>query len=249
MFQGEPTGRSNFMPRPELEVLDADTTLLFLSGKGVMFEEPSEAYWYEAITPLGKLYGLDFQGSLQVYRPNEEASPMGCVERWQWCNSAVPRNRECGALSSFMDSLYSAAPLFNMSGADLDPARPSTSSPAGRRLIWLALIVSKYPTSLDSLLAILGPKSLDSQTRFGAGIQLRIERYQWQQDVTHWFATILASFQASFVDVVVGNTNPETRPELVTPINTQEQRFCENQVLLMPSWPRDSCISQLSNGT
>ena len=238
MFRGVPGGGAEhvYAPIPELSVPDADITVVFLSGNGIIFSQATDDGWYRATTPVANATMVTAIGDTKVYRANEEASPMGCVERWQWCNSALPRHRGCGNMSSFLDSVYSAAPLFNLSDSELsNPERPSSSSPTGRRFIWPAFIVDKYPVKVSSIIGFLGTKSLDSQSRLTSGTQFPILANQWHFDVTHWFTTILSSLQSSFTDVVIGNRNLESRPPLVTPENEQEQNFCKNQVIYTPT--------------
>lgn len=155
--------------------------------------------WYRPVIPWGHIYTTANSGEQVAYRPDVSASPMGCLEQWQWCNSEYPRDRGCGPLASYWDAVYGAAPLFNLSSQDLDPFRPSSSSATGTRLIWPFLLIYEYPNRLAALLGSLGTKSLESQTRLFSGIQFQIPENQWQMDVLNWWNTILASIQASWL--------------------------------------------------
>lgn len=52
-----------------------------------------------------KIHTAADDGNRTVYQPEEAASPMGCVEQFQYCNA----KGRCGNLASFADAVASAA--------------------------------------------------------------------------------------------------------------------------------------------
>ncbi|KAI0435510.1 hypothetical protein F4803DRAFT_557926 [Xylaria telfairii] len=243
---------------PELKRSDGDLTLIFLSGNGVVFAREMNDEWYRATKPGVEFYTPGKSGKQQSYHPDVAASPMGCLEQWQWCNTAYPREVGCGPLASFIDSAHGAAPLFNLTSKDLDPNRPSTSIVSGARLIWQLLITVGYPTSIADTLGFLGVRALASNPHFFAGIQFDLPSNQWQLDVLNWWSIILASIQASWscviiydivdilpevhklilgsgdlrfidVDAALGTTDPEFLQLLSPPLNNEERKLCNNQ--------------------
>ncbi|KAI0544175.1 hypothetical protein F4679DRAFT_591693 [Xylaria curta] len=240
-FQGKPVD-GYFTPIPELARSDGDTTMAFLSGNGVPFAQLMDDGWYRATDFLTTISHSSASGSQPVYRPSVAASPMGCVEQWQWCNSAYPKDRGCGPLAGQSDALYGAAALFNLTSEDLDSDRPVSSEASGTRLIWPALLTLGYPTALPSLLGHLGAKSLASQSRLYSGVQWPLPNNQWQLDVIQWWNTILAAVQASctcnppsvllesyIVEAAQGSTDPEFREFTAPPLNEEEQKLCNSQ--------------------
>lgn len=227
-LNGQPYG-GLYTPIPELQTPDGDATVVFLSGNGVGFIQPMDDGWYQVTTPWGTVRDTGGSGSVQSYRPNEAALPMGCVEKWQWCNSAYPRESGCGPLASGYDALFGAAPLFNLTVEDFDPSRPVSPNEPGNRLVWPALIFWGYPSILPSILRHLGARSLESQTRLSDGLQWPLPDNQWHLDVKRWFSTILASVQASFVDTALGNTNPEFDQYVLPPLTDGERTLCSSQ--------------------
>ncbi|KAI0192794.1 hypothetical protein F4808DRAFT_475459 [Astrocystis sublimbata] len=183
---------------PELTRLDGDTTLVFLSGNGVVFSERMDDDWYRATQRAPDLYTLAGKGYHPSYIPEIASSPMGCVEQWQWCDSASPSDEShCGPLASLFDSFYGAGPLFNVSEEEFaSPPRPSSPDKSKARFLWPAQILQQNPTILAQLIGFLGAKSLKSQAQL-LNVQWPIPRNQWQLDVTWWWHTILASVQAS----------------------------------------------------
>lgn len=154
--------------------------------------------WYRATTPWRTAYYSTEPGSKQTWRPDVSASTMGCVEQFQWCNSAYPRDRGCGPLASHMDALYGAAPFFNVTEEDLASYRPSSPDPNRARLIWPWMAMHDHPTRLANLLSSLAVRSLESQSKLFSGIQTPLPKNQWQLDVLQWWHIILAEIQASW---------------------------------------------------
>jgi hypothetical protein len=152
--------------------------------------------WYRATTPTDSFYYLSRSGSRPTWRPDVSASPMGCLEQFQWCNSAYPRDSGCGPLASLMDSIYGAAPLFNVTSEDLAPDRPLSSNATQARFMWPLLALLNYPNTLPGLLANLGTGSLASHSTLFGGIQSPLPHNQWQLDVLQWWHMIAAATQA-----------------------------------------------------
>ncbi|KAI1760961.1 hypothetical protein GGR53DRAFT_469785 [Hypoxylon sp. FL1150] len=228
ILDGKPDGDS-WTPIPELMTADGDPTLVFLSGNGVRFIQAMDDGWYQVTTPGGTVRDTGGSGSASTYVPDQAALPMGCVERWQWCNSAYPRETGCGPLASGYDAMFGAAPLFNLTVADFDPARPVSPTETGNRFIWPVLIFWGYPSILPAMLKHLGARALESQTLLSDGIQWPLPDNQWHVDVKRWFSTMLASIQASFVDTALGNTNPEFEQYVLRPLTDGERALCSSQ--------------------
>ncbi|KAI2620167.1 hypothetical protein GGS26DRAFT_601766 [Hypomontagnella submonticulosa] len=230
-FRGVPLeDGTGISPIPELQAPDGDLLVAFLSGNGVLFSQPMDDGWYQATTQTGTdLSSYSVNGSFKGYRLNEAASPLGCIEKWQWCNSAYPKDRGCGPLASSIDAIASAAPLFNLTYEELNAERPNSTSIAGSTLIWSALVLNRYPANVPSIVDYLGAKSLESQSRLNSGIQWPLPNNQWHSDVKLWFMAVLSMVQSSFVDAVLSRSNTEFGKYSQPPINAQEQKICDNQ--------------------
>ncbi|KAI0173197.1 hypothetical protein GGR52DRAFT_590374 [Hypoxylon sp. FL1284] len=227
-FPGRVVPNFNFRLR-HLARPDADVFVVFLSGYGVTFNEPTMDDWYRADIPYSKATLFNENGILSLYHQRDAASPMACTEQVQWCNSAYPRDRGCGPLAGFVDAIYKAAPLFNLTTEDLELDRPVSTSKIGTRLLWAASVLRNNPTSLAQVIQFLGAKSLTSQARLFDGIQYTLAKNQWQNDVINWFSIALASVQQSFVDTVLGTGDQQVPSVRWPPANEHEQQICENQ--------------------
>ncbi|KAI1073779.1 hypothetical protein F5B20DRAFT_565793 [Whalleya microplaca] len=220
---------NDMIPIPELDRSDGDLTIVFLSGYGVSFNEPTDDDWYRANVPYANATLYNEDGIIPLYHQQDAASPMGCVEQMQWCNLAYPKDRGCGPLAGFVDALYGAAPLFNLTEDELDLDRPASPLETGTRLLWPALILRNNPTTLATVIQFLGARSLISQTRLYNGIQFQLPKNQWQLDVTNWFNTLLASVQESFIDTILGPSDHVFDPLRWPPVNGEEEKMCDNQ--------------------
>ncbi|RWA09657.1 hypothetical protein EKO27_g5457 [Xylaria grammica] len=233
---GKSTLDGLLQPIPELDRPDGDVTIVFLVGNGVEFFESTDDAWYRATAKAGTISNLNSPETTQAYRPSEPASPMGCVEQWQWCNLASPTDQGCGPLARQLDAIYGAAPFFNLTSHDLDPDRPAVATSAGTRLVWPSLVLSSSPYAISSLFNYLGDKALASQDRFYSGVQWPIPLDQWQRDVTYWWHTMLSVVQAAFVETVYSNPDPELNPLRWGPLNPEEQKMCQRQKIRTTSY-------------
>ncbi|KAL1855676.1 hypothetical protein Daus18300_011057 [Diaporthe australafricana] len=220
-------GRGDFVAIPQLGLPDADLLVAFLSPEGIFFMNQTDDLWYRGIVPNGSLYFST--GQRAVYMSDEAASPMGCLQRFQYCNS----NKKCGSLASSADSLTSALPLFHQTPADFWSGESSQEpdATASRFNMFQATLTSS--TTLFTLINCLGASSLLSSQRLNQGVMGPLPDNQWQLDVTHWFAIRMASLQAAFVNTARGPADEAVLPYLMTPGDDEYQRtMCNNQKIL-----------------
>ncbi|ROW07011.1 hypothetical protein VPNG_06668 [Cytospora leucostoma] len=215
---------SSFTPNENIYRPDADIYLIFLSGNGVKFRKPNEDPWYRGFVPDGIRYlGNDPQRHAVVYRPDEAASPMGCIQQYQYCNA----DRQCGELASFTDSIAKSAPLFNFT-LEAVWGNANYSGPVASHFSWFQdIIYTAY--GLGTLLDTLGILSLMSRQSLVQGGWEHLPNNQWQIDITHWWATLLASSQAAFVNVAHGPTEPSVLAYTKYPQNSYMKEMCDNQ--------------------
>ncbi|KAI1348756.1 hypothetical protein F5Y01DRAFT_306503 [Xylaria sp. FL0043] len=188
----------------------------FAPGSGVVFSQKMDDNWYRGNTDT------------KTYRPDDAASPMGCVEQWQWCNPAYPRESGCGPLASRNDAISGAAPLFNLSAQDLEVDRLSSNDAQQTNFIWSLFTHKINPVTLPDMLGFLGARSLSSQERLYGGIQWPIPKNQWQLDVTQWLETVFATLQAAYIDTVTGKYALELENTRLGPLNKHERDLCDN---------------------
>lgn len=239
VYNGTMYSTAQPLPSPSLYRTDGDIILIFLSGNGVWFSEPSDDDWYRANVSEGPIVMYDVpENTTSYYRPDEDASPMACLEQYQWCNARLPRDRGCGPLGSFQDASLGAYPLFNITSEDDD--RGYSDTELGSHFIWIYRGFKSYPTSVANILLNLGPEALASRASKWGGLQGRIPHDQWQLDVTYWWAISLAVLQNVFIDIARGSRDIKRLP----PGNSYQQDICNNQVCV--SCPLVFIFPQLS---
>lgn len=165
-----------------------------------------------------------------VYLPEEPASPLACVEKYQFCNAG----KECGPLSGKMPILIESASLFNLNISEvINQIVPE--GPIESRFTWYFLVLFNMATDIDIILKNLGPKALLSQQSLLRGLMGPLPDDQWQLDVTYWWATRLASIQAGFVNTAHDTGNAALDEFRVRPYNSYMQDMCNNQVRIQNS--------------
>lgn len=165
-----------------------------------------------------------------VYLPEEPASPLACVEKYQFCNAG----KECGPLTGKMPALIESAPIFNMTAFDII-YETVPEDPIGSRFCWYYSILFAMATDIDVILQNLGPKALLSQQNLLGGLMGPLPDDQWQLDVTYWWAIRLASIQAAFVNTAHDTGSAALDEFRVRPYNSYMQDMCNNQVRIQHS--------------
>lgn len=220
---------SDFAPIPALTRSDGDIMLMFLAGNGVEFLMPTKDPWYRGTVPADSYSYLGRNDSTKAYHPEEAASPLGCIQQFQFCNPALPHNRRCGPLASWAESLVEAAGLFNLTASQaFDNEFPSQK--LGSRFKWFLTQLFHAATDIHSVLLNLGSKALDSQRLLSEGLLPALPENQWQLDVSRWFTIYLASIQAAVVNSALGPADRSLSEYNILPPNKHVVDMCNSQV-------------------
>lgn len=200
--------------------------MIFLTGNGIEFQAKTYDPWYRATLSGSQVFSQNTDGSYRLYRPEEAASPMGCLRQHQFCN---PSSKTCGPLASYADAQLEAAPLFGIDAAEwenLTTPRDTLSS----RFQWLLRLMTSTEAALQTTISTLGPDALTSLKYINHGTMGPISDNQWQLDVEYWWSTWLASLQAGVVDTARGPLDSRLSPYMLQPLNSHMQDMCNNQV-------------------
>ncbi|KAG8158806.1 hypothetical protein KVR01_011249 [Diaporthe batatas] len=218
---------ATFVPIPALFRPDGDTALIFLSGNGIQFFEKSNDPWYRGTLPGDRAVSPGADGENSLYIPEEAASPMGCVQQFQFCNPSLSSN-SCSPLGSWTDAQLEAAHLFGISISGDDERDSFENNAIGSRYQWLLTILASVDI-ISAVINSLGPDALTSMDSLSNGLMGPLPDDQWQQDVSFWWATYLAGIQAAVVEVAHGPANPAMDPYKRLPFNSYVQDMCNNQ--------------------
>lgn len=224
-----------FRPYPDLFRSDADLALIFLGGNGVTFEKPLDDDWYRA-TAIGRnltVFTVDNRTDVPTYRPVDAASPMGCIQQYQFCNTALSPENRCTPLASLFDAITAALPLFNSSALEFDKFQ--ASSPMASQFVWLSTLLMTMVNDASTVLRAQGAQALDSKRSLFASSQGALPRDQWKRDVGLWWATQMAQIQSAVVMAANGTADPEVLRVWKTPEGEHQKEVCANQVCLFIS--------------
>jgi hypothetical protein len=224
-----PTATS-FEPRSELLRMDADTVLIFLSGNGVVYEVPMDDDWYRGTHPFRNLTGIGTDNFPQTFRPEDAASPMGCIQQFQFC---LADETSCGPLAASYDASAQAFESIGLSKSeaynDTFSTVVGTNNPTSSRLQWLISLV-RNQFDIRDILTTSGSQALASRTQLSGGLQASLPLDQWKLDIQHTWATAFARLQAEVVQVAYGTTDPSLIKYRVGPGDAAQANICSNQV-------------------
>jgi hypothetical protein len=211
--------QSSFSPIPQLSLSDANVYLFFLTSSAVVFTEKVEDPWYRANRTGGQMYEaalIGGQGNVTTYRQDKPGSPLGCVERHQYCFPGARDDRRCTPLTS--------------SGDLSDPTVYLRDDEERQEMRWMLntsmdrMILTMHPISM------LGIQVLTSRSGLDGGFQAPLPDNQWQLDVQHWHSTAMAVLQARFISHILGPSDAGLEPVWRLAETKAERDMCRNQV-------------------
>ncbi|KAI0517573.1 hypothetical protein F5B22DRAFT_654790 [Xylaria bambusicola] len=228
--------KGEFIAERDLQRVDADTYLIFLSGNGVVSSTPLNDPWYR-FHDIANFTIVQVESNEETfsYQPTEAASPLGCAYQVQICKGGVASEDSCGPLASYSDAWGGAAPLF---GVDTEAiynletyqlVKTYAADESASRFIWLLRMITNSQTDITDIVTKIGSQSLESSKSLVTGIQGPLPEDQWMLDVTYWWNITLAVLQATFVDTAYGSTTPESSRLQINATNAGQASICQNQ--------------------
>jgi len=188
---------SDFKPIPSLDRPDGTLGLVFLVGNGVIFFEEGADDWYRAtVRGSGSLHREHANGSTPQYLPEEAASPLACVQQFQFCRgdaTSVDENRDCGPLGGWWDAFMGAGHLFGVTDPYEIFNNPNSTNTPGNRFIWLIGTINYFAEQPNEIPLYASSRKLLSELRMVDGIQFGLYSDQWKRDITHWWSTWLTA--------------------------------------------------------
>ncbi|KAI1363845.1 hypothetical protein F5Y08DRAFT_354131 [Xylaria arbuscula] len=239
-------GRSNyttysygeFVAEQGLQRNDADTSIIFLSGNGVISSVPLDDPWYRFNAVSDIIYQVESKKQSVSYQPSEAASPLGCAHQAQICKGNVANNDSCGPVASYSDAWAAAAPIFGVHAEAIDNFETDqlnqlidtyATDEDASRFIWLLRMITNSQTDVADILTKIGSQSLASSNGLLTGLQGPLPNNQWMLDVTYWWNITLAVLQATVVDAAYGSTTPERVRLQLNATNPGQESICQNQ--------------------
>lgn len=218
------TPYSSFVPIPELQRLDANVLIIFLSVNEIVFAAETNDPWFGATEMVGYKTADKASGSgrVAVYYPEEPASPMACALQTQICDPSLPEGSRCTPLGAAHD-IHDAYLALYQNASEGDRNRASWAYQA-----WIG-----FSEPISEVIYALSSQSLTARNSLMGNMQGPIPDNQWQLEVQHWHETSLALMQASFVETATGPNDPKVHEYVTKPQNAQEVQFCGSQVCII----------------
>ncbi|KAK8859427.1 hypothetical protein PGQ11_010161 [Apiospora arundinis] len=228
-----------FSPGNAINITYGDVILTFLSGNGVYFAQESDDAWYRATNPVDgeRLRLLKDPNTVSgiAYQTSEAASPLGCVQQYQFCNPKYATPEGCGPLTGWYDSIAGAYPLFNLTTEDSEDDLMSETrrfTKRGTMIEWAYSVgITGGDYGIYDAVRTLGPKSLASQSFQTTGVQFALAKDQWKLDVINWWNMTQARHQAVFLETAIGysKADADLQHRYLRPIDDKERQLCNSQ--------------------
>jgi hypothetical protein len=209
-------------PIPELLIPTADLSIYFLGTNNMAFSAPINDPWFKATQGP---YPLDTNlGTQEIYRSGDPARPLGCVQRYQFCNPSLEKNSSCTPLVGILEAyLLASSTLF--------------PEPKHREaFLWSSSAILYMASGFTEFIEVLRSEALRaSETVSGIG-QNALPNNQWELELEHWFKFTLADLQRAILDQAVGPGLPETAQFHSRPTSAEAQTVCNSQKIRSDSF-------------
>ena len=193
-----------------------------------MYPFPVNDPWYSAHQVDPKYHDFVRKNfNITGYFSDHPASTLGCAMQHQICYP------DDGGNPLYCSHLGGQADLHNLLASLPQDERQ-------RNLTEWSVLATVGGSTLRSFLLLQGSSSLTYKYNMAISVHWPIADNQWQLDVEHWHASILAIMQGFAVETATGPSNPGMRPFCVPPQDEQEQYLCRNQV----SFSAGSCVRE-----
>jgi hypothetical protein len=187
-----PENERLWSPIPQLERLDADVMMYFVSAPGIRFSAPVDDPWISAHTNASTLYDQN-----NKTRPSwVQDSPVGvmaCTFQTQYCNPNLPGSEQCEPLRGQM------TPKKTVSIEKIFPSKSQLEM-----VTRADYILSLDGATTDLLVGFIGAAALRARYGLAYGYQGPLPSNQWQLEAVHWVKGELASMQDALVRAANG---------------------------------------------
>jgi hypothetical protein len=198
--------QSAFFPIAEFNVTDGDLKILFLQSNGIITKAACDDPWFSAhqafIDPI--------QNNRTMYKADHLAVPMGCVEKYQFCNPH--QNGACTLLTSILPAIGSAKRTLNLS-----PLQSATVD-----LFFNAI----YMLNTDIFVPSYHTPNLLAEQSAMKPYQMPLPSNQWVLELQDMHNTVLAMLQRDVVDYARGPGSKESQQFIETPQLGPKKQLC-----------------------
>lgn len=228
---------ATFNPISELQIADADVSLLLLSFNNA-YNGPVSDPWFAASTPYNDSNAFCLEQDKVFYLRDRPLTGLGCTQQWQVCNTTKDSDLDNGHCTPAM-GMYQLDNLM-FGGTELQDL---VFSPAQLALIsrfdQVAVRSSYYFTAYALSKATSPPLKARNLISTTAGLPLPAT--QWQEETKYWTDILLSYLQQSWLDFSTGQFSPRTEyinmtgpvkhHDHIDPIDVAASEICANQIV------------------
>lgn len=217
-------GTATFDPIEELQLLDADTSLVMLSSIAA-YSGPVSDPWFSAQQVVNETNAFCLQEQKTLYIREQPLTTIGCIQQWQICNTDSTQSSKCTPLQSV------AVLQSSIDDLDLSPKQKAIAA----RIIDVAYGASFY--YVVNSLAQSTSSPLEARNLISATIGLPLPDKQWQTETKYWVEILLAYLQQASLDFSTGQFAASTDYINVAkytgtdPVEDAAHWLCQNQII------------------
>ncbi|KAL9625381.1 MAG: hypothetical protein Q9160_000444 [Pyrenula sp. 1 TL-2023] len=208
----QPSWPSDYEPIPELQQDDAEMAVFFLAGNNVRFLGPVDDEFFAAHKP-SVVARPDSPSGAQVYQFDDPVvHALGCTIRDQICLS----KDRCTPLTEWTQAITAAV---NLTVSDMQ--RESFKA-------W-SISNDALGSTIYNTVVTLGFNGLIARKTFSDGVQRPLPPDQWQLEVEHWAAAVMAMFQRVSIEQATGPADTSMYKHISRPSTKIQKHLCESQ--------------------
>lgn len=193
-----------------------------LESNDVTYATPVHDPWFNATE--GPFLVDTLASNMTVYKSDQPAKALGCTQRYQFCNPAMPKNISCTPPLGIFEAAQTAL-------STLFPDPESRDS-----FEWSSRAIQNMANGFHEVVTILGGGSLLATDTLSAVGQAGLPDNQWELELENWFQFTLADLQRAVLDQATGPVIPKAVSFHSAPQTAGGRAVCNNQKIRSDSY-------------
>ncbi|KAF2267718.1 hypothetical protein CC78DRAFT_576718 [Lojkania enalia] len=211
----------DWQPIPELYVSKSDMSIFLLSSNKIMYIEEVNDPWFSANQTSGLYLSTSPGDRKPLYRADDPARAVVCLEKYQFCNPNLPENNSCTPLTGIRQAFSLGPGLYQDEGIQ-------------RRVEWSLAAIQYMATGFVEVSSYV--KALLARNKLVVGVQGALPNNQWEMELENWFRLTLADLQRSIVDEAAMVKTPFTDEFMTPPPSEDAWKVCRSQKIRSDSY-------------
>lgn len=193
-----------------------------LESNDVTYATPVYDPWFNATK--GPVLVNTLASNMTIYESGQPAKALGCTQRYQFCNPALPTNTSCTPPLGIFEAAQTAL-------STLFPDPTSRDS-----FEWSSRAIQNMANGFHEVVTILGGGALLATDTLSAVGQAGLPDNQWELELENWFQFTLADLQRAVLDQATGPVDPKAASFHSPPKTAGGRAVCINQKIRSDSY-------------